>query len=110
MKDFNRFMYDHSLRCRREHFLSLLLTRFHYRGSLKRHIKDCFKNNGKETIKMPKKGEYLKFKDFERKIKSSFMIYADLCESILEPEDNGKQNQNESCFSKYQKHIACSCG
>ena len=25
---------------------------------------------------MPKKGEYIKFKDFERKIKSPFMIYA----------------------------------
>ena len=28
-------------------------------------------------IKMPKKGEYVKFKNFERKMKSPFMIYAD---------------------------------
>ena len=39
---------------------------------------------------MPKKGEYVKFKNYERKIKSAFIIYADF-ESILVPEDNGKQ-------------------
>ena len=36
---------------------------------LKCHIKDCFKINGKQTIKMPKKGEYVKSKNFERKVK-----------------------------------------
>ena len=60
---------------------------------LKRHIKDCFEINGKETIKMPKKGKYVEFKAFERKIKSPFMIYADF-ESVLVPEDNVKQNPN----------------
>ena len=58
---------------------------------------------------MPKKGEYVKFKTFSRNVKSPFMIYVD-SESILVPEDNGKQNQNESYNNKYQKHIACSCG
>ena len=56
---------------------------------LKLHIKDWFKINGKQRIIMPKKGEYVKFKNFERKIKSPFMIYADF-ELILEPEDDGK--------------------
>ena len=35
------------------------------------------------------------------------MIYADF-ESILVPEDNGKQNPKESYTNKYEKHIACS--
>ena len=35
------------------------------------------------------------------------MIYADL-ESILVPENNGKQNLNKSCTKKYQKQIDCS--
>ena len=35
------------------------------------------------------------------------MIYADF-ESILAPEDNGKQNPNESCINKYKNHVACS--
>ena len=30
--------------------------------------------------------------------------------SILVPEDNGKQNPNESYTIKYQKHVACSYG
>ena len=44
---------------------------------------------------MPKKCEHVKFKNYERKIKSAFIIYADF-ESILVPEDNGKQNPKES--------------
>ena len=51
--------------------------------------------NGKRHIKMPKKGEYIKFKNLGRKIKLLLMIYADF-ESILLPEGNGKQNPNES--------------
>ena len=39
---------------------------------------------------MPKKNEYVKLKNFEIKIKPTFMIYADF-ESILVPEDNGKE-------------------
>ena len=58
---------------------------------------------------MPKKGEYVKFKSFEKQIKSPFMIYADF-KSILVPEDKRKQNPNESYSNKNQKHIACSCG
>ena len=42
-----------------------------------------------------------------KKKKSPVIIYADF-ESILVPEDNGKQNLNESYTNKYQKHIACS--
>ena len=58
---------------------------------------------------MPKKDEYIIFKNFGGKIKSPFVIYADF-ESILIPEDNIKQNPNESYTNKYQKHVACSYG
>ena len=37
------------------------------------------------------------------------MIHVDF-ESILVPEDNGKQTPNASYTKKYQKHIACSYG
>ena len=57
---------------------------------------------------MPKKDEYVKFKNFDRKITLPYMIYVDF-ESILVPEDNEKQNPNESYTDKYQKHVACSC-
>ena len=49
---------------------------------------------------MSKKGEYIRFKNYEKK--SAFMIYAEF-ESILVPEDNGKQNPEESYTNKYQK-------
>ena len=42
---------------------------------------------------MSKKGEYVNFKNFE---------------SIPVPEDNGKQNPNESYTNEYLKHVACS--
>ena len=49
---------------------------------LKHHTKDCFKINSNQKNIMPKKGDYVKFKNYERKINSPFIIYADF-ESIL---------------------------
>ena len=89
IKDFNTFMYDHSLHCEKKHFCRYCLQDFSTEGISKRHIKDCFKINGKQRIIMPKKGENFKIKNYEKKMKSPFIIYADF-ESILVPEDNGK--------------------
>ena len=60
-------------------------------------------------VEMPKKGEYVRFTNYERKIKPPFMIYTDF-ESILEPKNNGKQNPDDFYTNKYQKHVACSYG
>ena len=108
IKDFNPFMLDHTLHPGRKHF-RYCLQAFSTEEILKRDMKDCLKINGKERIIMPKKSEYVKFKNYERKIKSPFIIYADF-ESTLVPEDNGKQNPEEPCMNKYKKHIACSYG
>ena len=56
---------------------------------------------------MPKRGKYIKFKNYKRKIKSAFMIHAEF-QSILVPEDTAKQNPEESHMNKYQKYIVCS--
>ena len=109
IKNFNTFFYDHSLHRGRKHFGRHCLHAFITEEIFKCHIKDCFKINGKQRIIMPEKGEYVKVKNFERKVKSPFMVYAHF-ESILVPEDNGKQNPNKSYTSKYQKHIACKYG
>ena len=61
---------------------------------LKSHFNDYFKINGKQMIKMPKIGEYVRLKNYKRKIKSPFMIYADF-ESISLPKDSKKQNPDE---------------
>ena len=54
----------------------VIVCKLKQQQKLKCHIKDCFKTNGKQTIKMPKKDEFIKFKNYERKIKSPVMIYA----------------------------------
>ena len=68
IKDSNTFMYDHSLHCGTKRFCCYCLHAFITEEILKCHIKYCFIINGKQRIIMPKKGEYVKFKMFERKI------------------------------------------
>ena len=58
---------------------------------------------------MPKKGKYVKFRNYERKIKLPFITCTDF-ESILVLEGKGKQNPEEPYTNKYQKYTACSCG
>ena len=67
---------------------------------LKHHIKDCFKINGKQTIKVPKNGRYTKCKNVEKKNKITIYDFSDF-ERILVPEDNVKQNLNKSYANKY---------
>ena len=55
-------------------------------------------------IQMRKAGEYVKFKIYEGKIKSELMIYADF-KSILVPENNEKQNPDESYKNKYKNTL-----
>ena len=76
---------------------------------IQQKLERLVESNGKQMIKVPEKWEYIRFKNYERKIKSPFMIYADF-ESILIPEDNEKQNPEESYANKNQKHVALSYG
>ena len=69
MKDFNTFMYDHTLHRGRKHLIRYCSQAFSTAKILKSHFNDCFKINGKQMIKMAKKGEYVTFKNYERKIK-----------------------------------------
>ena len=52
---------------------------------------------------MPKKGEYVRFKNYERKMKLPFMIYTDFL-IILVLEDNRRQNPGECFRNKHQNH------
>ena len=69
-------MYGNTLYHEKEHFCRYCLQAFSTQEILKRHIKDCFKINGKQRIIMPKRGGFVKLKNYERKIKSPFIIYA----------------------------------
>ena len=82
--------------------MSLLLQAFNIEEIIQFHINDCFKIDGKQRIRMPKQGEYVRFKNSERKIKLPFMIHADF-ESILVLENHEKQNITETCMNKFLK-------
>ena len=56
-------MYNDTLHRRKKYFCRYCLQAFSTDEILKRHIKDCFKINGKQRIIMPKKEEYVKFKN-----------------------------------------------
>ena len=59
---------------------------------------------------MPKKGEYLNFKNYEKETKSLLIIYADF-EIILVPGARSRsKNPEETYTNKHQKHTACSYG
>ena len=60
-------------------------------------------------IKMTKKDEIVKLKNYARKIKSPFLIY-DEFQSTLIPKNNGNQNSDDSYGNNYQNHVGCSFG
>ena len=57
---------------------------------------------------MPEKDEYVKFKNYERKTESLFMIYADF-ERTLVPEYNEKENPRV-LYKQTSKTYCCSYG
>ena len=56
-------MYDHTLHRRRKHFCRYCLQAFSSEEISKSHIKDRFKINGKQRTIMPRKGEFVKFRN-----------------------------------------------
>ena len=67
IKDFNTFMYDHTLHCGKKNLCHYCLQAFSTEEILKRHIKDCFKINDKQKIIMPKKINMLNSKIMKEK-------------------------------------------
>ena len=57
INDFNTFMYSYTIHGGRKHFHFIVYKRLVQKKILKSHVKDSFKTNGKQMIKMPKKGE-----------------------------------------------------
>ena len=78
-------MHDRMLHRGRKHVCGYCLQAFSTKEILKQHINDCFKINNKKRIKMLKKGEYVKFINDGRKVKSPFTIEAVFqCQKIME--------------------------
>ena len=62
------FIHDHTLHRGKKTFLPLLFRAFSTEKISKSHIKDYLKINSKQRIVMPKKDEYVKFKNYERNV------------------------------------------
>ena len=93
-KRFSKLIFNQTLQGDRKHIFCYCFQSFSTAQTLKRHVNICFEINGKQTIKMAKKDETVKLKNYTRKIKSPPMIYDDF-KSILIPENNAKQNPDE---------------
>lgn len=89
IKELHRFMFNQTLHRNRKHFLIIVYS------LLVVDCKNCFKINGKKKIKMIWQSKIVRFKNFVRKTKSPFIIYADF-KNILVPDDNGRQNPDVS--------------
>ena len=72
-RDFNTFMYNHTLHRGKKQFCHYFLQAFITAETLKCHIQDYFKINGKQRIEMTAKGAYVKFKNYESKIRLPFL-------------------------------------
>ena len=91
IKDFNTFTYNQTLHHGRKHFCSYYSQSFDTAQIWERQDNYHFEVNGKQMIKIVKKAGFVKFKNYTRKVKSPFRIYADF-ERILVLENNEKQN------------------
>ena len=52
VKDFNTFLYDQTLHCKRKHTCCYCLQAFYTEEILKSHVNECFEINGKQMIRM----------------------------------------------------------
>ena len=78
IKDFNKFMYNQLKDKERKHFCMHCLQCVSPESILAKHTNDCLTINGKQAIKMPKKGDnILKFNNFHKQQPVPFIIYAD---------------------------------
>ena len=64
IRDFNTFMYNQTLHRGRKHFWLYCLQFLSAAQILERHNNDCFEINGKQKIKMARKGETGKSKKY----------------------------------------------
>ena len=108
VKNFNKFMFDQTKHNCKKHFCMYCLQCFSREDVLAEHVKNCLSINGKQAIKMPKKG-HVNFRNYHKQIPAPFVIYADF-EAITEKVHGCLPNNEKSYTEAYQKHIDCGYG
>ena len=109
MKDFNKFMYNQTKYEHRKHFCMYCLQCFSREDVLTEHIPNCIAINGEQAIKMPKEGDELHFRNFQKQQAAPFVIYADF-EALLEKVDSCQPSDKKSYTEAHQKHTDCGYG
>ena len=110
IKDFDRFMSNHTKHKERKHFCKRCLQCFSSERVLNDHKDNCITVNGKQAVKMPdKNNNTLKYNNFHKQQPVPFVIYADF-EAITEKISGCQPNNNKSYTEAYQKHTDCGFG
>ena len=91
-----------SVKINKKHICKLWMISFTSKEKLNDHITLC-QNNDACKIKLPKEGETIEFKNYNRSVRVPFVIYADF-EAITEKIDSCSPNPEESYTEQYQKH------
>ena len=87
---------------RKEYFCLNCLNPFPSEKSLNKHGEYC-KEHKAVKIKLPEKGTMLKFKNYHRREKVPFIVYADF-ECFIKPIQSCNPDDKESYTKQYQKH------
>ena len=73
--------------------------------SLQNHVEYCLKHKA-VGVEMPKKGTMLSFKNYHRRMRVPFVVYADF-EAFTAPISTCSQSGNKSYTNPYQVHKPC---
>ena len=111
IKDFNTFNFKQNKSKNKKHFCRRCIQCFSSKQILEKHIPDCIVFNGKQAIKMPKKGSVVKFVEHKNELKVPFIIYADF-EAITVKVNNSIGNstvkiQDQKCCGYGYKVVCC---
>ena len=120
IKDFNRFMFNKTKHKSKKYFCKSCLQCFSQERILNEHIPNCLTINGCQSVKMPKEGSKVFFKNYRNQLMAPFVIYADF-ESITPrnldstvftppPKHNVLETILKSFSMPYQKHVNCGYG
>ena len=87
---------------RKEYFCTRCFNTFRSQEVLFKHLEYC-KEHDEVKINMPKEGTILKFKNYDRKERVPFIVYADF-ECFIKPIQTCEPNPESSYTKQYQKH------
>ena len=103
MSALNAKVNDHG---HKRYFCKYCDNSFQSEESLQTHMEYC-SNHKAVKVRMPKKGAMLGFKNYNRKMRVPFVVYADF-ESLTVPISTCSPSDDESYTKQYQKHVPCS--